>query len=547
MVTMRMAELPIDALPDLVVLVRRDGIVLSHTGGRAVAALVASDAIGKRLELIWPDSVAIPIKQAVRRCIAQRTTLDTPFAHLGVDYELRAMAQGPDRALCVIRASIASGASDEAPLSGELLRPQFDRRGFLRRFQDTLSQAAIQEKPAALALIQLDGVTDIARAVDAKISEQVLSTAILRLPHEAPSGAGNEASWYLGQLNADLLALVMHTADRDTIEACVSQVCASLREPIGVGDAAFHLTPYSGVAILGRDGSSPKSLLDNARSAAAEARHAGSAQIYFFTDTLKLRSLERIDVAREIRDAIANREIRLRYVGRYELATGRLVAQVGYLRWMHPLRGEVHPGEFLGMAETTGVAALLSRAVLEGLREDFAKAAPSLDPETRLSFGALRHHLLEDDFVDDIGRFLAEGGLPASRLELRISERSFAAMNTCVFPSLRQLGAQIVIDEVGRGLASLDRLARAPIWGLQLDRGWVTALRTDPVALKVCRAGISAATALGLTPIATGVDDAAQRAALLALGCRHGSGDLYHAAGGQFDTLIMRRTSHAAP
>ena len=69
-----------------------------------------------------------------------------------------------------------------------------------------------------------------------------------------------------------------------------------------------------------------------------------------------------------------------------------------------------------------------------------------------------------------------------------------------------------------------------PIWGLQLDRAWVTAVRNDEVALKVCRAGISVAAALGLTPIATGVDDQAQRQALLALGCRFGMGDLYQNA-----------------
>ena len=112
----------------------------------------------------------------------------------------------------------------------------------------------------------------------------------------------------------------------------------------------------------------------------------------------------------------------------------------------------------------------------------------------RFSFGALRHHLLQDDFVDDIGRFFAEGGMPASRLELRIAERTFASMNASICQSLGRLGVQIVVDEVGRGFASsLDRLARAPIWGLQLDRAWTTALRTDEVALKVCKAGISAA------------------------------------------------------
>jgi EAL domain-containing protein (putative c-di-GMP-specific phosphodiesterase class I) len=93
--------------------------------------------------------------------------------------------------------------------------------------------------------------------------------------------------------------------------------------------------------------------------------------------------------------------------------------------------------------------------------------------------------------------------------------------------ALRQLGVQLVVDEVGRGMGSLDWLARAPIWGLQLDRAWTSALRVDEVAHRVCRAGVAVATALGLTPIATGVDDAQQRDALVSLGCRLGTGDLY--------------------
>jgi EAL domain-containing protein (putative c-di-GMP-specific phosphodiesterase class I) len=95
---------------------------------------------------------------------------------------------------------------------------------------------------------------------------------------------------------------------------------------------------------------------------------------------------------------------------------------------------------------------------------------------------------------------------------------------------------QLVVDEVGRGMGSLDLLARAPIWGLQLDRAWVTALRSDAVARKVCRAGIGVAAALGLTPIATGVDDPQQRDALLALGCRLGSGDLFRSAAADITT-----------
>jgi EAL domain-containing protein (putative c-di-GMP-specific phosphodiesterase class I)/GGDEF domain-containing protein len=540
---MRMIESLCDALPDLVVMVKRDGVILGHMGGRGVAALaLPPEAVGQRLDAIWPESIASCIKQAVRRAIAQRATLDTSFTEADVGYEMRTSAQSPDRALCVIRAAGAAGTTDEAAGADDLSRSQFDRRGFLRRFHDTLSEAVIQEKPAALALIHLDGISDIERAFDAKISEQVLSTAILRLPHEiSHKDAPPELGEYLGQLSADVLALVMASADRDAIETCVSRVCASLGEPVPLGDASFQLTPYAGVSILGQDGSSPRGLLEKARSACAEARRSNSSRVFFFTDTLKLRSLQRLDIAWEMRDAIANRDIHLRYSGRHELASGRLVAHVGYLRWTHRLRGELTPGEFLGVAETTGLASTLSRALLAGLRDDFAALGATLPPDVRFSFGALRHHLLQEDFVDDIGRFLAEGGMPASRLELRIAERTFASMNASICQSLGKLGVQIVVDEVGRGFASsLDRLARAPIWGLQLDRAWTTALRTDEVALKVCKAGIGAAVALELTPIATGVDDAAQRDALLALGCRHGSGDLF---GSEFDTSIMRPAS----
>lgn len=536
-----MAEILSEALPDLVVLVRRDGVVMGHVGGNGVGALVPpAGASGERLEMLWPESAATCVKQAVRRCIAERKAAETRFDSAEVRYELRAFPQGPDRALCVIRIAAPDAPADESTAAEPAGRPHFDRRGFLARFTDTLSLAALQEKPAALALIHLDGLGEIARVVDTRVSEQVLSAAIVRLPHAARLGESrsNDGSWYLGQLSADMLAIVIESADRDTIEHCVSSVCASLRQPQAVGDASFHLTPYAGVSILGQDGWSPNSLLDKARSAAIEARRSNSDRIHFFTDTLKLRSLARLDVAREIREAIDARDIRLRYTGRHDLASGRLVAQVGYLRWHHGLRGELAPADFLGVAETTGLATLLSRSLLDGLQEDYEALAPELPADARLSFGPLRHHLLQDDFVDDITAILGKGGLPASRLEIRISERSFAAMNLSPYQELRRLGVQIVIDEMGRGFGSLDRLARAPIWGLQLDRAWVTAIRSDSVALRVCRAGISAAVALGLTPIAMGVDDVAQRDALLELGCRHGSGNLYRGAGQRFDTLL---------
>ncbi len=520
----------IDSLPDLVVLVRRDGIVLDCGGGHGLSGLrLTGESVGKRLADLWPEAVALLIAQLARGAIAARASTEARFEDSGQHYEARLSAQGPDRALCVIRTVLAGAPEEALDITGERPRLQLDRRGFLRRFKDSMSLAALREKPAAVAVIHLDGLTDIAQTIDANIAEQVMSVAILRLPAQ-PAGFSGANSWYMGQLSDSLLALALESSDRDVIESGVSDLCASLREPISVGDADFHLNPYAGVAVLGQDAASPKVLLQHARVASTHARRSGSAKACFFTDTLKLRSLAKLDLARELREAIANGDIGLRYVGRHELATGRLVTWVGYLRWIHPVRGEVRPAEFLRVAESTGLAAALSRAVLSCLQRDFTALAPQWDVDVRISFGALRHHVLHEDFAADIARFLAEGAVPPQRLELRIAEKTFVACDPAALTVLRHLGVQLVVDEVGRGLGSLDGMARAPIWGLQLDRAWVTGLRSDEVALKVCRAGISMANALGLTPIATGVDDPVQREQLLALGCRHGSGDLYRDA-----------------
>lgn len=505
---------------------RRDGVVLASGGGSGIPVLLrpATDAAGKSAETIWPAPVATLLRQLTRKSIAQRTSIEARFDLAGCGYSACATPRGPDRAVCVIRArdrELNADASDSPHP-----RPHLDRRGFLRRFKESMSWAALRETPIALAVIHVDGVSDIAQVLASQFSEQVMSAAILRLPAPSSQSTDGRPPWYLGQLSDSLLALVIESADREAVEACVAQICWSLREPIHTGDAEFHLTPYAGVAILGQDASSPKVLLDHARATASEARRSGSAAVHFFSDTVKLHALARLDLARELREAVANGDIRLRYTGRYDLQSGQLVTCVGYLRWAHPLRGEIRPAEFLRVAAATGLAASLSRTVLACLRRDIAQLAARAGADVRVSFGALRHHVLQEDFTSDVSRLIADG-VPPERLELRIAEKVFIARAPAHFSILTRLGIRLVIDEVGRGVGSLDALARGPVWGLQLDRAWVAALRNDPIAGRVCRAGVGMATALGLVPIAMGVDEEAIRSSLVEFGCSYGSGDLY--------------------
>jgi predicted signal transduction protein with EAL and GGDEF domain len=514
-------------LPELVVLVGRDGVVLDWLGGREVAGLIPrATPVGRPLEGVWPEELGPLLRQLVRRAIGSRSPAEAHFRTAECAYGIRVRPQGPGRAICVIGA-VGEGSQREAPELDPKRKPSgLERRGFLRRFRETMAEAALREKPTAVAVLYLDGLLEVARIMDTRISEQVVRVVAERVSASTDPDRGEEP-WSCGPLGENALALVIPSADRGVIEARVLALCELLCEPVRIGDAAFHLTPYTGVAILGQDGSSPRVLLENARAAAVEAQRGGTRQVCFFSDTLELRSLARLDLARELTEAIEKRQIDLRYVGRYDLTSGRLLCHVGYMRWRHPLRGDVRPAEFVGIAESTGLAVLLSRGALSALRATFTSPASQLSDDARISFGALRHHLLHPQFADEICGFLTETGIAARRLELRISERTFTSVHLTTLRKLSSLGVQLVVDEVGRGLISLDRMARAPLAGVQLDRSWTSALDRDPAAARICGAGIGMALALGLTPIATGVDDLRTQQALRDLGCEQGMGDLY--------------------
>jgi EAL domain-containing protein (putative c-di-GMP-specific phosphodiesterase class I) len=259
-----------------------------------------------------------------------------------------------------------------------------------------------------------------------------------------------------------------------------------------------------------------------------KARRAESASACFSHEHARLRTVARSNIAHELQEAIAKSQIGLRYVSRHDLATGRLVARVGYLRWRHPQYGEIHPLELLRLAEITGQAADLTRAALNRLQRDFAAFSPQWCKGVRISFGAPKHHILHEDFIGDIERFLAESVIPAERLELRISVKACFSRAASDFNSIAERGVQLVVDDLGRGMHwPLAWLACAPMHGLQLNRGWVKAMQSDPKALKLCRAGLAIAKTYALIPIAASVDEPAQRDILLDLGCQQGSGDLY--------------------
>ncbi len=519
----------IQALPDLIVRLTREGVVLAIHGGRAVGTLRPPEpCVGQNIDTIWPKAVATLVRQLARKAIADRTSIEAGFQDRGRSYEAQVSVQGPDRVLCVVRA-LSSAAPTDADATVERLGPQIDRRGFMRRFKESVASAALRENPMALAVIQVDGIADIAQAIAPAVSEQVMTAAILRLPHLASSASDADPAWYLGQLSDNLLALVIDSNSREFIEACVAALCSSLREPVSLGSNVFHLSTSAGAALLGQDANSARTLLDHARSAANEARRAGIERVSFFTDTLRVKSLARLDTVHELRDAIAKREIGFHYTGRYDLASGQLIACVAEMVWNHPLRGAIAAGEFLRIAESTGLARSLSQKSFEWLQEDYVRLRGAWPANARLSFGVLRHHLSHEEFIADFERAFAAGPIPPECLELRLSEKHLGVRQPEEFKSLANRGVQLLVEDVGGAGAPLAWLAQAPVAALQIDAAWTGRVRTDASALKICRAAVGLARSFRMHSVAIAVDDPQQCKMLLDIGFDQGVGQLFPA------------------
>lgn len=520
----------IRALPDLAAFVRRDGTVLGTLGGRGMVLPRGADLEGRRLADAWPEDVAGLLLRLVRRALSDRGTVEGRFECDGRSYEAKVSAHGVDRALCVVReASAAAVVATERRSEGvrETGREALERRTFFARLEQSIAEAALRERRLAVCVVHVDGLKNVGSIIDYGLADVVASALLSRLPTPA---AGERATWCVGRLAEDVIAAVVESFDdRESLREIATRLCGSLGEPVAAGDASFRLRASAGIAVLGEDASRAAALLEHARSAMHEARRNEADPIRFYSDTLRMHSLARIDLERELRLAIDEDGLALRYASRCDLATGRLTAVHAYLRWPHALRGEVRAAEFLPIAESTGLAGPLSRWALRRLRRDLPRLRALAGPRVRYSFGALRQHLATDALAADIDEWLETGEMQPEELELRISEHTLGGLPSAgaALRKFERLGVAITIDEFGRGYSSLPRLARLPLHALQLDRSLAVSAVNDPVAQRAARAALSVATSLGLVPVATGVDDDERRAQMLALGWLEGLGDRF--------------------
>lgn len=526
----------IEAVPDFVAFVRRDGLVLRHLGGRRVLPDGARAASGRGLGAIWPEPVGGQLRLALRRALAERGSSEVAFLQDGRRYDARFTARGPDRALCVIRnaGEVGREAAGEGVRSADT-----SRREFHARLQAAVAEATLQERPLAVALAYLDGIEEVGRVIDPAVARQLAASLVERAAGAAPD-------WFAGHYGDSGLAVIATgVADESALSDRCAELLRKLGEPVEIGDARFSVLPSMGVSRLGHDGHGARELIEYARESLLDARRADDPRLRFYSRGVDIGAVASLDFERELREAIAADRLSLRYALRAELDTGRPVAACAYLRWPQALRRELRAADFLPIAESTGLALELSRWALGRLRRDMPALEATMPAGLRWSFGALRQHVAHEALHEDIEDWIRAGAVQPQRLELRIAERTVGALSSPGKPLRRfaDRGIALVVDEFGRGYSSLPRLARLPLSGLQVDRALVTGAREDEVALRATRAALMLAAALDLMPIAAGVDDEGDRQRIRELGGVQALGDLFgHAQG--FEQPGSRQLSH---
>ena len=330
----------------------------------------------------------------------------------------------------------------------------------------------------------------------------------------------------VARIGGDEFAVLVESDDpgRDAAKAAQS-VSDALRAPVQMAGVEIFVTASVGVAV----GGDVDGLFRQADLAMYHAKATGKAQAVVYDRSLDDDLGERLSLLGELRRARIDREFVLHYQPVVDLETGDVVGAEALLRWQHPTRGIVAPGDFIPIAEESGLIVPLGRWVLREACRQLARWRAE-EPSARalqISVNVSARQLQAADFVDDVREALAGAGLEPRALVLEVTEASVVhdpARATRMLDALRAMGVGLVLDDFGTGYSSLAMLDALPFDGMKLDRSSVMRIGASGGAVPLVRAIVDLGRALGLSLVAEGIENEHQLAELRRLGVREGQG-----------------------
>ncbi len=373
----------------------------------------------------------------------------------------------------------------------------------------------------ALLLLDLDHFKEINDTLGHAAGDLLLQVVAERLRRSV------RAEDLVARLGGDEFAiLISGLADSSLAEPVAAQVLAALAEPVEYQGLHLSVEASIGIACFPDDARTAEELFRRSDVAMYQAKNERGAWLRY--DPLRDdTSVQRLALVGELRAALAEQLV-VYYQPQVDLGTGAVVGAEALVRWNHPVRGLLQPGEFIGVAEQSGLVRPFTLRVLDLAVEECARwQTPGRPLSVAVNLGA--RSLMDRQLPDDVAAVLARHDLPPQCLVLEITETTATSSLEVVeevLGALRRLGVEISVDDFGTGYSSLAFLQRTAVHELKVDRSFVAGMLVNDNDLALVRATVSLAHSLGARAVAEGVESQALQVALTAMGCDVAQG--YH-------------------
>jgi len=336
--------------------------------------------------------------------------------------------------------------------------------------------------------------------------------------------------------------------ERDLAEL-THKLSVALQKPYMVESISLHLTPSIGIAIYPEDGKTFDVLIKNADAAMYLAKEKGRNNYQFYTPALNARTLDRLKLEGGLRKALELAHFELHYQPLIEGSTGRVRGAEALIRWRHPERGLIAPGDFIPLAEETGLIIPIGVWVLTEAVQQLKKFQQQGYDDFVVSVNISALQFQQPDFLMQVDAILNAVGVEPKSVELELTESILMGdMNVSIktLQGFCDRGYRIAIDDFGTGFSSLSYLRHLPIHLLKIDQSFVRDMLREPASLAIVDSIIVLAHALGKETIAEGVETEAEYLLLLQHGCRLMQGFYFTKPliGAEFEHW-MKTTSHS--
>jgi diguanylate cyclase (GGDEF)-like protein/PAS domain S-box-containing protein len=356
----------------------------------------------------------------------------------------------------------------------------------------------------ALLHINLDRFKQLNDSLGHEVADHLLQKMARRLINALP-----EADT-IARLSGDEFAVLFNSyGNLSSLARVATRLAAKLRLPVTVEGHELVVSASMGISLLPDNAREISALVSQSNMAMQHAKHLGGDNFQFYTDSLQASTLERLQLENQLRKAIEEKQLKVFYQPKLCLATGKLNAAEALVRWDHPTMGRVPPGDFIGLAEETGLIGPIGEFVLrQACWQACEWQRQGLEP-IRVSVNLSVHQLRQGKLVSLVRQVLEETGLAPYYLELELTESQLldsVEHIIATFQQLRDLGVKLAIDDFGTGYSSLSYLKRIPVDYVKIDQAFIRGLGEGSEDAAITRAIIAMAHGLSLRVVAEGVE-----------------------------------------